>query len=143
MHFKIDKANSDTGFIQTHALRGAQWFELWRRDNAGPQALAEANLHSLRRTVTVHIREENGRTLIHCHVLSERLSVPSRPITSSSQLYRLLTNSENMMQRLEFSEQQERSMEWIDIGGESGLEKRILARIERGLPAASKKTPAA
>lgn len=137
LHFKIDKADSHTGTIQTRPLRGAQWFELWRRDNTTAHAFAEANLHSLRRTATVQIRAEGDEARVSCRVQCERLSVPSRTVTSSSQLYHILTDSEIMMQRLEFSEEQEGSMEWIDIGHDSALQNRILAGIERGLLADS------
>ncbi len=141
MHFKIDKADSQTGTIRTRPLRGAQWFELWRRDNASARSFVEANLHSLRRTATLQISTEGDEARIHCRVRCESLSVPSRTVTSSSQLYHIITDSETMMQRLEFSEAQERTMEWIDRGHDATLQNRILARIERGLPSDTAEAP--
>lgn len=141
MHFKIDKADSQAGTIQTRPLRGAQWFELWRRDNASAKTFAKANLHSLRRTATVQVTMEGDEARIHCRVHSEALSVPSRTVTSSSQLYHIITDSETMMQRLEFSEAQERTMEWIDLGHDTALQNRILAGIERNLRSDTTEAP--
>ena len=64
-----------------------QWYEFWRRDNVSFAAFSESNLHSIRRTATLQISEEQDQVLITCQVHTERLSVPSRPDTAIDAKY--------------------------------------------------------
>jgi len=58
MHFTIEKADYESGIIRTRPLPGAQFFEFWRSDNVGAFNTAEANLHSIRRIVELHISQK-------------------------------------------------------------------------------------
>ncbi len=58
MHFTIEKAGYESGIIRTNPLPGAQFFEFWRSDNVGAFNTAEANLHSIRRIVELHISQK-------------------------------------------------------------------------------------
>ena len=60
MHFTVDKADAERGLIRTRPLAGAQFFELWRSDNVGAFNSAEANMHSIRRTVSLDISLPTG-----------------------------------------------------------------------------------
>ena len=51
MHFEIEKYDIDARYIRTRPLSGAQFFEIWRQDNATASSAAQANLYSLRRIV--------------------------------------------------------------------------------------------
>ncbi len=55
MYFTIEKADVDSGLIRTRPLPGAQFFEFWRSDNVGTDNTLAANLHTIRRTVTLDI----------------------------------------------------------------------------------------
>ena len=58
MHFAIEKLNAEQGLVRTRPLRGAQFFELWRSDNAGAYNWKEANLQSVRRSVELRVTGE-------------------------------------------------------------------------------------
>lgn len=60
MHFAIEKLDAEQGIVRTRPLRGGQFFELWRSDNAGAYNWAEANLQSVRRVVELRVIEEAG-----------------------------------------------------------------------------------
>jgi hypothetical protein len=137
MRFAIEKADVEAGILRTIPLSGAQFFELWRSDNVGGSNTAEANLHSLRRTVELQVREQpSGQTLVVCRVQTERLDIPEQQhVTSSGRAYFLFSKSGQSMQKIRLNSDQEAKMEWVDMGRDARLETRILSRIEDAVAA--------
>jgi len=136
MSFPIEKFDVEQGLIRTWPLRGAQFFELWRRDNASGFDAAEANLQTVRRTVELHAGTPfpgaSGLRL-NCTVTVQRLSLPENQIPSISQMYRMHSQSTPTTQRLAVTPQQQRAMAWLDLGTDPQLEAKILQRIEQRL----------
>jgi len=132
MYFAIEKADTDSGVLRTRPLSGAQFFELWRSDNAGGFNTAEANLSSIRRTAELQVSEEAGGQLcVACRVLTERLDIPEqKDVTSSGRAYTLFSRSGQSIQEIKLNKEQEAKMAWIDMGRDAQLETRILSRIE-------------
>jgi hypothetical protein len=134
MYFSIDKADPKTGVIRTHPLPGGQVFEFWRSDNVTLRNQVEANLHSLRRTVWVTVQPQVGSDVsVDCLVKVQRLNVPSEAVSSSATAYRTLSESTIYGQSLKLSPEQQKAMEWVDIGNDPALAKRIIKRIEARL----------
>ena len=131
MHFVIEKLDVEQGVIRTEPLRGAQAFEFWRSDNAGLYNTAEANLHTIRRSVEMRIREEQGRMYLDCNVAVQRLSLPENEVASVSQAYQMHSASTTTVQRLQLTARQRRGMAWIDLGQDSRLTTRVLDAIAR------------
>ena len=129
MHFAIDKVDAQRGFISTRPLPGAQFFEFWRSDNAGPFESAQANLHSIRRTVELNINRQGKRLCIGCDVEVQRLSLPEREISSSSRAYEMFSESTTRMRKLIPRHEQKEKMAWLDRGQDTGLASLILNRI--------------
>lgn len=138
MYFSIEKADAEQGLIRTRQLAGAQFFEFWRSDNVGGFNSAEANLHSIRRTVELNINRQDGQLCIGCNVKTQRLHLPEQPVTSAGQAYNLFSKSE--MQELKLNPEQQKAMAWVDLGRDSQLETEILKRIERQITAQQKGT---
>ena len=67
MQFPIEKYDFEARYIRTRPLSGAQFFQLFRGDNASGYAAAEANLYSLRRTVELEVTPQDGRTCLFMH----------------------------------------------------------------------------
>jgi hypothetical protein len=130
MYFAIEKADIESGLIRTRPLPGAQFFEFWRSDNIGADNALEANLHTLRRTVTLDISQKDEQLQIDCEVQTQRLSLPNRQISSSARIYGMFSRSSPLLQRLILNPEQEKEMAWIDLGRDSRLETEILKRIE-------------
>ena len=133
MHFRIDKADPNAGLIQTQPLPAAQWFEFWRSDNVTLCNHAEANLHSLRRTVRITLLSQAQGLSLDCQVNVQRLSVPSRTVSSSVTAYQTLSESTVYAQSLKLSPEQEKAMEWVDQGSDTGLASRVLRRKQTAL----------
>jgi len=136
MHFAIEKLDAEQGIVRTRPLRGAQFFELWRSDNASPYNWEEANLQSVRRSVELRVKPENGGASglgVECEVSVQRLSLPPNEVTGTSEAYRIHSASMPTLQRIEVSPQQRRAMAWIDLGQDPDLAARILARVEQRL----------
>ncbi len=131
MQFVIEKADSHAGIIRTKPLTGAQFFEFWRSDNVGPADALQANLHTLRRSVELHLQSRGDQVRIACRVHVERLSLPANEIASVSQAYRLHSSSSATIQRLEMEPEQRARMAWMDLGDDPALAERILQRIAR------------
>jgi uncharacterized protein YcfL len=130
MHFTIAKLDDRSGYIKTGPLTAAQWFEFWRSDNVGAFNAAEANLHSIRRTVELNIEQQDEKLCVGCEVNVQRLSIPEYEVTSSSQAYAMFSASKPSMQRLELRPEQKRAIVWVDLGRDTILETEILKRIE-------------
>jgi len=136
MHFAIEKLDAEQGLVRTRPLRGAQFFELWRSDNASPYHWEEANLQSVRRSVELRVRPEDGnasRLCLECEVSVQRLSLPPNEIAGTSEAYRIHSSSMPTIQRIQVSPQQRRAMAWIDLGNDPDLAARILQRVEQRL----------
>jgi len=131
MHFVIDKLDAEQGIIRTEPLRAAQFFEFWRHDSTDLSSALEANLHTIRRSAELRIREDDGRVLVDCTVLVERLSLPENEMASMSQAYQMHSQSTTSTQRLRLTPRQRAGMTWVELGQDSGLEARILEAIAR------------
>jgi hypothetical protein len=131
MNFVIDKQDTTLHIMTTKPQTGSQFFELWRKDNVGGYNCAQSNLHTIRRTVELGFNEIQGQVCIVCTVKRERLSIPETQIDSSARAYSLYTTGNQSMQNLTLNEEQEKKMEWIDVGRDSRLEKVILDKIDK------------
>ncbi len=130
MHFTIEKADIQSGVIRTRPLSGAQFFELWRSDNVGPDNSFQANLHTIRRIAELDISQNAGQLRIGCVVRVQRLSLPEREIRSSARGYEMFSRSSSLVQRLELHPEQEKNLAWIELRNDVPLAKEILSRIE-------------
>ena len=129
MHFEIDKADMQKGYIRTRPLAGAQFFEFWRSDNVGFKKQLLSNLHSIRRIVELEIKSQDDELDIDCKVHVQRLSMPQHEIASNAQAYQMFTASSVSLQRLEPNPEQKTGMTWIEINNDKKLEGEILKRI--------------
>ncbi|MCJ7728344.1 MAG: hypothetical protein MUO27_00435 [Sedimentisphaerales bacterium] len=130
MHFTIEKLDAETGFIRTNPLSGAQTFELWRTDSVGSFNRAEADLHSIRRTVELNVIQQSGQFCINCKATTQRLSLPQNQNAAGQGI---LSQTRLSAQKLKLSPEQKTNPTWIDLGRDSQLETEILKRIEKQL----------
>jgi hypothetical protein len=131
MHFKIEKYDTDARYIRTRPLSGAQFFEIWRRDNASAASAVQANLYSLRRIVELDFTPQATTTCVQCRVQVLRLSIPEKPIQGSGRMGATYTKSNSRYQTLEVGREQQAQIEWIDAGADHDLERKILNRIQQ------------
>jgi hypothetical protein len=130
MYFTIEKADVDVGLIRTRPLPGAQFFEFWRSDNVGADNTFAANIHTIRRSVTLNISQQDKQLKIGCEVQTQRLSLPERQISSSAKVYGMFSRSGPLLQRLILNPEQAKQMAWIEQDRDSLLEAEILKRVE-------------
>jgi len=130
MHFTIDKADAESGFIRTRPLAGAQFFEFWRSDNVGAFNFNYANLHCIRRIVELYITQQDGQLCIDCDVNTQRLNLPEHQVTSSARAYELFSQSSSLKQELKLHPKQKSGMAWVNMGKDPRLETKILKWIE-------------
>ncbi len=127
MHFVIDKADAAAGYIRTRPLQGGQWFEFWREDNVGARNAAEANLHSIRRTVELDMSEKGGELCVGCEVHVQRLSLGERQVSSTARAYKMFSESSRSKQKLKLYSNEKA---WIDLGKDDKLATEILKRLK-------------
>lgn len=130
MDFVIDKSDANLALMTTRPLTGAQFFEFWRKDNVGGYNTALSSMGTLQRTAQLSFKEQNGSDCIDCVVKVQRLSLPEKEIDSAGRTYSMFSKSSSMEERLSINKDQRNKMEWIDIGRDNALEKRILNYIE-------------
>jgi hypothetical protein len=136
MGFAMEKLDAEQGILRTRPLRGAQFFEIWRGDNASVYDWEEANLQSIRRTVELWARPQNSDTAglcIGCTVTVQRLSLWRNEVAGSSEAYRIRTSNTAALQQIRLTPQERRGMTWIDLGRDQDLEARVLARVKQRL----------
>ncbi|RKY10659.1 MAG: hypothetical protein DRP56_00415 [Planctomycetota bacterium] len=133
MHFDIEKYDTQARYIRTRPLSGAQFFEIWRQDNASASSAAQANLHTLRRVVELDFTPQNTTTCIQCRAQVLRLSIPERPIEGASRMGGAFTESSSRYQTLEVDQHKQAQIEWIDAGTDHDLEQKILKLIQRNI----------
>jgi hypothetical protein len=136
MHFAIEKLDAEQGLVKTKPLRGAQFFEFWRSDNASSYDCEEANLQSVRRTVELWVKTQDGGVTgprVECVVSVQRLDLPESEVASASEAYQVRSRSTAALQRIQIGPQQRRTMTWIDLGQDRDLAARVLDRITKRL----------
>jgi hypothetical protein len=144
MHFTIEKFDVEAGLIKTYPLPGAQSFELWRADSVGSFNQAEADLHSIRRTIELNVTdlsrrsaaktEQAGQLCINCVATTQRLS-----IAGNGQNYAAPAETLRAIQKLRLNHKQKTNMTWINLGRDTQLETEIIKRIESRLSADKKR----
>ena len=135
MHFSIEKADTESGYIRTAPLRAAQSFEFWRKDNIGTFNSTEANLQTLRRIAELNIAEKDTRLCIDCTVRVYRLNLPEHHTISGSHSYAMFSESGRSQQKLELSTEQKQAMQWVDLGTDEMLSSAVLNRVENRIAA--------
>jgi len=135
MHFTVAKSDAESGYIRSGPLPGAQSFEFWRKDNVGDYNWAQANLHSIRRTVELEISQKEREMCIGCDVKVERLNLPEYEVTGSTQAYRMFSKSSRARQQLEVNAAQKEGMSWVELGEDRRLGTEILKQLKEKLGA--------
>jgi len=130
MQFTMEKYDTQVYYIRTRPLSGAQFFQVWRQDNASAYASAEANLKSLRRVVELEMNPFTDRTCITCRVYVQQLSLPEKPIEGVIRMSGTYTDSSSSDQTLRVEGRQLEEMEWLDKGFDRQLEQDILGKIK-------------
>jgi hypothetical protein len=133
MHFDIEKYDTDAHYIRTRPLSGAQFFEIWRRDNASASSTAQSNLYSLRRIVELECIPQNTTTCVQCRVQVLRLSIPERPIEGATRMAGVYTESSSHYQTLEIDREKQAKIEWIQADPDHDLEQKILKLIQQDI----------
>jgi hypothetical protein len=133
MGFRIDKFDVEAGGLTTMPLSGAQFFEVWRGDNAGSYDSAEANLHSIQRVVEMTFTLSEGKVCMLCDARVRRLSLPEREVTGTSDAYSMFTRSSSLLMATRLNPGQQRKMAWVDMGSDGALAARILADIDKAM----------
>lgn len=129
MQFSIEKYDADARYIRTRPLSGAQFFQVWRQDNASGHAAARANMQSLRRIVEIEATPYPTRTCLECRVYVQQLSLPEEPIQGAMRFAGTYTESTATEQTLRLESGQLEQMEWLDAGLDRELEQKILTKI--------------
>ncbi|MHC4194874.1 MAG: hypothetical protein ACYSYU_05455 [Planctomycetota bacterium] len=136
MHFSIDKADAELGYVRTNPLSGAQYFEFWRKDNVGAFSAAEANIHSIRRIVELDITRKGGELCTTCKAKIQRLSLSERRDETSRLAYEKFSARMVSDEKLEL---QAGEKAWLDLGEDEKLATVILKEIEKQLKKESEK----
>ncbi len=129
MLFAVSKFDAESGFIRTRPLSSAQFFEFWRKDTIGEFNQAEANAHSVRRTVDLTVGRQGGQVCVECNAKVERLSLSNQEDTKGrTQKYDKFSGMRFSTQKIELVAEQK---SWLDLGRDARLETEILKRIEK------------
>ncbi len=138
MKFIVVKSDPTIGYMRTKPLPGGQFFEIWRKDNRDGYSSAMANLHSIQRTAELNFMQRNDLLCIDCNVTIERLSIPEKEIDSSARAYTMFSKSKETTQNLTLNKEQQKKMDWVNLGEDNNLAKYILDKINKEFTAKKK-----
>lgn len=130
MQFSIEKYDLEARYLRTRPLSGAQFFQLFRGDNASSHTAAEANLYSLRRIVELDVTPFADQVCIQCRVFVQQLSIPEKPLEGTMSIAGSFTHSSYREQSLALDGEQLEKMEWLDRGLDRALEQKIVQTIK-------------
>jgi hypothetical protein len=125
-YFSPARRDRRAGVITTHPTTAENFFEFWRDDTVGSFEKAEANLHTIRKYVTLRLSKTDnpGMYGLQVEVQSERLDQPERQITSASAALRAFSAG------LPTTEGQPTAPEtWVPLGRDAKLEQYLLGKI--------------
>lgn len=128
MGFDIEKFDTDSGYIRTRPLSGAQAFEFWRSDNVGSFNGAEANIQSIRRTAELNVTERRGQVCAACAVKTERLGAPG--LGTGGGQAALSSEAGRAIRGMKLDTGQKKDMVWITLGRDRQLETEIVRKIK-------------
>lgn len=131
MQFSIEKYDFEARYIRTRPLSGAQFFQVFRSDNASSYTAAEANMYSLRRVVEIEVTPFANRTCIQCRAMVQQLSIPEKPLVGTTHMAGQYTGSTLRNQTLQMDPQQAEQTEWLDRGADRALEEKIIEKIKK------------
>ena len=130
MHFTVDKADQEQGYIKSRPLPSGQFFEFWRKDNVGGFNKAESNLHTIRKTVEITMSQQAKKLCVRCDVKTERLSLSDHKIHTNKQKYDKSSRIQTSVEKLRLTSKQK---SWIDLGKDDKLSTVILKQIQKKL----------
>lgn len=128
MLFTVSKFDVESGVIRTRPLSSAQFFEFWRKDTVGEFNQAEANLHSVRRTIDLNVSRQNAQICVECNAIVERLSLSDHEDTRGrTQKYDKFSGQRISTRSLRLDSEEK---SWLDMGRDARLETEILKQIK-------------
>jgi len=131
--FLLDRVDRRMGVIETFPATSKQWFECWRNDVAGEEALAESSLQTVRRQVKLQVTQvEPDQLRLECRVAVEKYDSSREIYPGYTRTYNVLGNVSGRIPLLSTSERRkDQPEEWIPLGEDPELQKTILDSIAR------------
>ena len=132
--FRLDRVDRRSGIIETFRTTSGQWFEFWRRDTAGPDALAESSLRTIRRSVRLEISSVPlGQYRLRCIVTVEKLSTEPTFISGRVRARTIFSGAAGRVPGLGTGQKNEQQTSWVPLGRDPALESDILESIKNTL----------
>jgi len=136
MYFEVERPPRSLDRLDTLPLVSAYPVEFWRPDTRTSYDRTESALHTVRRTVVIHLRPDASASdkgmLIEAVVTKERPSL-REPLdaTTVNEAYSVFSSQRKALETYEKHWGQ--GMEWVDYGRDGDLERYILTRIRNRL----------
>jgi hypothetical protein len=129
--YELDRADPAAGVITTHPLTSKQWFEFWRNDTLAADQVAQASLHTIRRSVrlTVQPAATTNEYTVDAVVNIERQERPEQQVTTAANA--LQAFNPRILARNSSSGMADAGTYWEDLGRDSVLEAALLKRVAR------------
>jgi len=133
-NFGLDREDRRAGIIVTKPLTGKHLGELWRRDAATAQDLAESTVQTVYRQAKITIRQQGnskGNFRAFVEVQAYLSNKPQRPVSSVSDAYDLfkLPGAPNQKEHMLAHATMDQLGQATPLGRDKGLEEQIAAEI--------------
>ena len=131
----VDRQDRRFGVIVSEPVVGKQFFEFWRSDAVTSDDTLTSSLHTIRRTVSIHVVSQGPRQFeVSVEAQAQRASVPADQLDNAAEAFEMLRTYgvPASPTRRDYVRPQTESV-WVDIGREQALERYILEDIARRL----------
>jgi len=136
MHFEVEMPPRSPDRLNTLPLVSAYPAEFWRTDTRTSYDRAESALHTVRRTVVVHLKPDDSAS--DKGMLVQVVATKQRPVMRQGLNAKTVNESYSVFRTRRkaldnFEEHWGQGLQWVDYGRDPGLEQYILTRIRNRL----------
>jgi hypothetical protein len=132
--FSIDRTDYRGGLLTTEPMISKQFFEVWRKDVATSDDLAESSLATVRRTLRFEFeRSDDGNYVASPKVLVERYSLAERRLTAAMQYQSAFNGPQVIGSREADVGRVLPTAQWYATGRDYALERKIAEALQERL----------
>jgi hypothetical protein len=132
--FELDRQDRRAGVIETRAMTGMHFSEVWRKDAPRPIDVGESTVQTIYRTARVTVRPtapEAARYKAQVEVFLERSNRPTPLVTSTSDAYGLFRVSGDAAPGRAADDSEGEAAVTTELGSDRALEAKLTAAIAK------------
>lgn len=126
MGFRLEKFDTELGYLRSKPLGGKQLWQFWRHDNVGYYNEAMSNINCIARIVEMNFKAVEASVYVDCQATVKKLSFVGNEVTGVSDMRSAFNDTSGGHQQLSLEGGEAK---WLDLGRDVMLEEKVLQSI--------------